>query len=237
VKEYYTWFELRIVASKPDTSFIDHYASISLRFEQLKVSEYDSLALKLCEIHTIILYTLHAQVIPEYIAYHTLGGDQTVHWESLSPDSETHSKRLLVLDRMNRMCANRRVESAQGLLLDYYGWRKDNDDVGILHLLYRDLPNTKGTQKRDSEDDDDDDDDIEAVHRAATRSGSTRSIASGYVGFSGVSEPYTHCAIVQTHSANAIKCNKQCQRVAAITKNTLHLHQCAYRESILCLAA
>jgi hypothetical protein len=177
VKEYYTWSELRIAASKPDTSFhTNHYASISQRFEQLEVSEYDSLAMELCEIHTIILYTLHAQVIPEYVAYHTLGGDQTVHWESLSPDSESHSKRKLVLDRMNRMYANRRVESAQGLLLDYY-------DVGILHLLYRDLPNTKGTQKRDSEDDDDDDDDddIEAVHRAATRSRSTRSIASGYV--------------------------------------------------------
>jgi hypothetical protein len=82
---------------------------------------------------------------------------------------------------MNRMCANRRVESAQGLLLDYYGWRKDTDDVGILHQLYRDLPNTKGTQRRDSEDDDNDDDDFEAVHRAATRSRSTRSIACGYV--------------------------------------------------------
>jgi hypothetical protein len=45
-------------------------------------------------------------------------------------------------------------------------------------LLYRDLPNSKYSQKID---DDEDDDDIEVAHRTATRSRSTRSIASGYV--------------------------------------------------------
>ena len=55
---------------------------------------------------------------------------------------------------------------------------KTPSDIGTVHLLHRDLPSN---QKYDNDEDEDDDDDIEADHRTATRSRSTRSIASGFV--------------------------------------------------------
>jgi hypothetical protein len=118
-------------------------------------------------------------VIPEYVVFHTLGGEQTLHWESIAPGSDQQRKRQQVLDRMNSMQAASRVAGAPGLLLDYYEWRKGLDEIGTVHLLYRDLPGAKNSQKDDE--DDEDDDDIAAGHRSATRSRSTRSIASGFV--------------------------------------------------------
>jgi hypothetical protein len=140
VKDYYTWGQLR---NTDPTSSVCDLAAIHLGFDQLDDSVHDSLATELREIHTIILYTLHTQVIPEYTAYHTLGGQQTVHWESIAPDSDQHHRRQLVLDRMLAIQAASRVPGAQGRLLDYYGWSKDLDDIGIVHLLYRDLPDSK----------------------------------------------------------------------------------------------
>ena len=179
VKEYHMWEELRNVADV-STSNHTNLAAIELRFAQLDDTVRDTLATELREIHTIILYTLHTQVLPQYTGYHTLGGEQTVHWETIAPDSEQARKRQLVLDRMNNMEASTRIAGAQGKLLEYYGWRQSLDEIGIVHLLYRDLPGGKNAEK-DDEDDEGDDDDIEAAHRAATRSMSTRSIASGLV--------------------------------------------------------
>jgi hypothetical protein len=166
-------------------------AGINLQFDQLDHTVHDRLAAELCDIHTVILFTLHVLVIPEYIAFHTLGGEQTVHWESIEyiafhtlggeqtvhwesipAGSDTSSKRQLVLDRMNSMQAGSGTPDAPGLLVEYYGWSKGSNDVGILHLLYQDLPNSKYSQKTD---DDEDDDDIEVAHRTATRS------HSGYI--------------------------------------------------------
>jgi hypothetical protein len=179
VREYYVCEQLR--SAKLGASVCNHgnQAVLNLRFDQLDDGVHDHLTAQLCDIHTIILYTLHTQVIPEYTGFHTLGGEQTVHWESIRPGSDQQRKRQRVLDRMSSMQASSRVAGAQGLLLDYYGWRKDIDDIGIVHLLFRDLPDTKDSQKAGN--DDDDDDDIEAAHRTATRSRSTTSIASGFV--------------------------------------------------------
>ena len=71
-------------------------AASKLGFDQLDDGAHDRLASELCDIHTIILYTLHTQVIPEYTKYHTLGGEQTVHWESIPPGSDQQRKRQLV---------------------------------------------------------------------------------------------------------------------------------------------
>jgi hypothetical protein len=79
---------------------------------------------------------------------------------------------------MNSMQASSRVAGAQGLLIDYFNWRKDVDDIGTVHLLHRDLPDANQKANNDK---DDDDGDLEAAHRSATRSRSTRSISSGFV--------------------------------------------------------
>jgi hypothetical protein len=88
-------------------------------FDQLDDDTQDGLAAELCDIHTVILYTLHTQVLVEYVQYHSLGGEQTVHWESIPPGSEQQRRRQLVLDRMNRLQASSLVPGASGLLLDY----------------------------------------------------------------------------------------------------------------------
>ena len=71
VKGYYVCEQLR------NAAVCNHTDSINLRFDQLDDGVLDQLASQLCDIHTIILYTLHTQVIPEYTAFHTLGGEQT----------------------------------------------------------------------------------------------------------------------------------------------------------------
>jgi hypothetical protein len=176
IREYYKWQQIRDGAAA--ACYHTTRAGINLQFDQLDDTVHDKLAAELCDIHTVIMFTLHVLVIPEYIAFHTLGGEQTVHWESIPSGSDISSKRQLVLDRMNSMQAGSRTPGTPGLLVDYYGWSKENNDVGILHLLYRDLPNSKHSQKID---DDEDDDDIKVAHRTATLSRSPRSIASGYV--------------------------------------------------------
>jgi hypothetical protein len=180
VRELHMWGELRSV-DLVSTCNYTNLAAINLQFDQLNDTAHDRLATELRDIHTIILYTLHTQVLPEYTAFHTLGGEQTVHWESIAPGSDQCRKRQLVLDRMNSMQASSHVPGAQGMLLDYYDWGKGLDEIGTVHLLYRDLPGAKDSQKDNDGDDGDDDDDVEAGHRTATRSKSTRSIASGYV--------------------------------------------------------
>eukprot|EP00953_Heterococcus_sp_UTEX-ZZ885_P002629 1936-Heterococcus_DN1.PRE.4 len=162
IREYYMWQQIRDGAAA--ACHLTTHAGINLQFDRLDDTVHDKLAAELCDIHTVMLFTLHVLVITEYIAFHTLGGEQTVHWESIPSGSGTSSKRQLVLDRMNSMQAGSR---SPGLLADYYGWSKESNDVGILHLLYRDLPDSKHSQKID---DDDDDDDIEVAHRTATRS-------------------------------------------------------------------
>ena len=47
-------------------------------FDQLDDETRDELAAELCDIHTVILYTLHTQVLVEYVQYHSLGGEQTI---------------------------------------------------------------------------------------------------------------------------------------------------------------
>eukprot|EP00953_Heterococcus_sp_UTEX-ZZ885_P019509 10894-Heterococcus_DN1.PRE.1 len=79
------------------------------------------------------------------------------------------------------MQANTRVPGAQGQLLDYYDWRLDPDDTGMLHLLHRDLPDAASAKKQDHIDDGEEADEEDVAVPGTTRSRSTRSIASSYV--------------------------------------------------------
>jgi hypothetical protein len=156
-------------------------AAEAQQFQELQDDKRDALANQLCDIHTIIEFTLRSQVLPEYVKNHTTGGEQTVHWEPLVPGSTTQLKRQLVLTRMENMQANSLVPGAKGQLLDFHDWRLDQDDAGMLHLLHRDLPGAPRNKKQeDDEEEEEDEDGTEAVD-TATRSKSTRSIASAYV--------------------------------------------------------
>jgi hypothetical protein len=95
VLEYYTWVELRKTGMCYDTM----QAIIAQQFSELLDCQRDELAQELCNIHTIIEYTLHTQVLPEYVMHHTVGGEQTVHWASLVPGSATQHQRQHTLER------------------------------------------------------------------------------------------------------------------------------------------
>ena len=84
---------------------------------------------------------------------------------------------------MNRLQASSLVPGAsRAAYWTIITGERTSADIGIIHLLFRDLPgDTKQQHKVDEDDEDDDDDDIEVAHRTATRSRSTRSIASGFV--------------------------------------------------------
>jgi hypothetical protein len=84
VKGYYIWQQLRSAGADYHTT----QAGNNQRYDRLDDTVHDRLATELCDIHIILLYTLHTQVLPEYIAYHTQGGEQTVHWESIPVESD-----------------------------------------------------------------------------------------------------------------------------------------------------
>jgi hypothetical protein len=173
ILEYYTWTKLRTSGMCYQTE----QGVIAQKFEQLQDCERDALAHQLCNIHTVIEYTLRSQVLPEYIKRHIAGGEQTVHWELLVPGSATQLRRQLTLKRMEHMQANDLIPGARGKLLDFYDWRLDQDDTGMLHLLHRDMPSASRKQIREP------DDEAEEAEEedTATRSQSTIVLASGYV--------------------------------------------------------
>jgi hypothetical protein len=177
VREYYTWTELRtrLVCCRAAQS------TVAQKFKELQDYERDALSQEVCNIHTIIEYTLRAQVLPEYIKFHTIGGDQTVHWESLVPGSSTQVKRQLTLERILKMQASACVPGATGMLLDFYDWRLDQDDTGILCLLHRDIPGVAPSRSPVPDDEGELNDVEAACTDTLTRSKSTRSIASAYV--------------------------------------------------------
>eukprot|EP00953_Heterococcus_sp_UTEX-ZZ885_P006257 3830-Heterococcus_DN1.PRE.1 len=92
VLEYYTWIKLR------QSPAMHHTVAESCN--KLQDPERTTLAKQLCDIHTIIDFTLRTQVLPEYIKCHTTGGEQTLHWESIPPGSSTQLQRKLTLERM-----------------------------------------------------------------------------------------------------------------------------------------
>jgi hypothetical protein len=157
------------------------YTAEAQHFQELQDNERDALANKLCDIHTIIEFTLRTQVLPEYVKIHTIGGEQTVHWEPLVPGSTTQLKRQLVLTRMENMQADSLVPGAKGQLLDFYDWRLDQDDAGMLHLLHRDLPGAPRSKKQEYDEKEEEDEEGTETVDTATRSKSTKSIASAYV--------------------------------------------------------
>jgi hypothetical protein len=118
-------------------------------------------------------------MLPEYIKHHVTGGEQTVHWESLVPGSATKLRRQLTLKRIEHMQANDLVPGAHGKLLDFYDWRLDQVDTGMLHLLHRDLPSASRKQTRETNDEEEEEDTPTAD--TATLSQSTTVLASGYV--------------------------------------------------------
>jgi hypothetical protein len=173
ILEYYTWTKLRTSGMCYQTE----QGVIAQQFEQLQDCERDALAHQLCNIHTVIEYFLRSQVLPEYIKHHITGGEQTVHWESLVPGSATQLRRQLTLKRMEHLHANDLIPGARGKLLDFYDWRLDQDDTGMLHLLHRDLPSASRKQTREPDDEEED----TLTNNTATRSQSTIVLASGYV--------------------------------------------------------
>jgi hypothetical protein len=185
VFEYYMWQQLHANSSITREQ-------VKQAFESLNNHEHDTLTEQLCDKHAVIEYTLRSQVLPEYIAHHVTSGSQTVHWQSVSPGSRIHKRRQRVVQRMVDLRASSIVPGARGQVIDFYGWRLDDDDTGMLHMLLRDLPSATKSTKRgsgdddeDDEDDDDDDDDKDDDDVAATKptskSKSALGIASAYV--------------------------------------------------------
>eukprot|EP00953_Heterococcus_sp_UTEX-ZZ885_P020049 11206-Heterococcus_DN1.PRE.1 len=170
VFEYYMWQQTHANSSITREQ-------VKQAFDSLSDHEHDTLAGQLCDKHAVIEYTLRSQVLPEYITHHVTSGSQTVHWEPVSPGSSVHKRRQRVVQRMIDMQASSIVPGARGQLRDFYDWRLDDDDTGMLHMLLRDLPSaTKSTKKggdnEDDEDDDedDDDDDVEAATKPTSKS-------------------------------------------------------------------
>jgi hypothetical protein len=80
------------------------------------------------------------------------------------------------------MRASSIVPEARGQLLDFYGWRLDDDDTGMLHMLLRDLPSSakKGGDDDDEDEDKDEDcDDDEAATKPAWQQYTRSAVASG----------------------------------------------------------
>jgi hypothetical protein len=150
-------------------------------FGKLGDHERGTLAKQLCVKHAVIEYTLRTQVLPEYITHHVTSGSQTVLWQPVSPGSRQHKQRQQVVQRMNDMYADSIVPGARALLLDFYGWRLDDDDTGMLHMLLRDLPGTSHSKKKSSGDEEDDDDVDDAATKHSTNSSSLEGIASSYI--------------------------------------------------------
>eukprot|EP00953_Heterococcus_sp_UTEX-ZZ885_P019927 11128-Heterococcus_DN1.PRE.7 len=171
VFEHYMWAQLHA------NSLLTR-EQVNQAFDKINDHERDTLAEQLCDKHAVIEYTLRTQVLPEYIKQHTTGGTQTLHWQPLSPGSSSHKHRQRTVQRMNDMQANSSVPGATGQLLDFYGWRLDDDDTGMLHMLHRDLPRAVNS-KRGGSGDDDEDDEADAA-TAITTSQSSRGIASAY---------------------------------------------------------
>jgi hypothetical protein len=176
VLEYYTWTELR------QSSMCYHtvQAAIAQQFEKLEDSARGTLANGLCDIHTVIEYTLRTQILPEYIANHTTGGAQTLHWEPLIPGSPAQLQRQRILLRIENMQASARVPGAKGSLLDYYDWRLDQSDSGMLHLLHRDIPSASRKWSKNFDIEDEEEDDAVATNTVSI-SKSTAVLASTFI--------------------------------------------------------
>jgi hypothetical protein len=181
VFEYYMWQQLQANSSISREQ-------VKQAFDSLNDHERDTLTEQLCDKHAVIEYTLRSQVLPEYITHHVTSGSQTVHWQPVSPGSSVHQRRQRVVQRMIDMQASSIVPGARGQVLDFYGWRLDDDDTGMLYMLLRDLPSaTKSTKKGgddeddEDKDDDDDEDDDEAATKTTSKSKSALGIASAYV--------------------------------------------------------
>jgi hypothetical protein len=178
VFEYYMWAHLH-------ASSLLTREQVNQAFDKISDLDRDALTRELCDKHAVIEYTLRTQVLPEYIQQHTTGGTQTLHWQPLSPGSSSNKHRQRTVHRMNGMQASSSVPGATGQLLNFYGWRLDDDDTGMLHMLHRDLPHAMNSTKKgsgdDDDDDNDDDDDDEAATKPNTMSQSPRGIASAYV--------------------------------------------------------
>ena len=174
--EYYTWMMLR-----NNMCYETEQGVIAQQFKELQDRERDALANQLCNIHTVIEYTLRSQVLPEYIKQHVTGGEQTVHWEPLVPGSAAQLRRQLTLKRIEQVQANDLIPGAPGKLLDFYDWRLDQDDTGMLHLLHRDLPSASRKQTGEPNDEEEAEEEDTSTTHTATRSQSTIVLASGYV--------------------------------------------------------
>jgi hypothetical protein len=177
VLEYYTWTELR------QSSMCYHtvQAAIAQQFEELEESARDTLANDLCDIHTVIEFTLRTQVLPEYIANHTTGGAQTLHWEPLIPGSPAQLQRQRTLLKIENMQASARVPGAKGSLLDYYDWRLDQSDSGMLHLLHRDIPSASRKRSNNFDIEEDEEEDDAVATNTVSISMSTAVLASTFI--------------------------------------------------------
>jgi hypothetical protein len=157
VIEYYMWGKLH-ECSDSCTSL----AQFTEDFDNLTQEEQDACAKRVCDIHTVFEYTLRTQIVPEYLDYHTTGGELSKHWQSIPANGAVHKYRQRTVTRMKNMAASQLVPGATGLLIDHYGWSLDPSDRGMQFMLHRDFARAStGKQKlsliqRDEEEDSDD---------------------------------------------------------------------------------
>jgi hypothetical protein len=177
VLELYTWTELR----QSSMCYHTMQEAITQQFEELEKSVRDTLASELCDIHTVIEFTLRTQVLPDYITNHITGGAQTLHWESLAPGSPIQLQRQRTLLRIESKQASARVPGAKGKLLNYYDWGLDQSDTGMLHLLHRDIPSASRKRSKNFDIEEDEEEDDAVATNTITISKSTAVIASTFI--------------------------------------------------------
>eukprot|EP00953_Heterococcus_sp_UTEX-ZZ885_P013561 7745-Heterococcus_DN1.PRE.1 len=116
IKDYYVWGQLHEECTSHDLEQHSH------QFDALSIEEHDALAVKVCNIHTAIEYTVRAQVVPEYLDHHVTGGDFSKHWVNIPRDGSVHIARQRTMKRIETMPASMLLPGAEGLLIDYYDW-------------------------------------------------------------------------------------------------------------------
>jgi hypothetical protein len=169
VIEYYVWGKLH-ESSDPCSSL----TQFTEDFDDLTQEEQNSCAKRVCDIHTVFEYTLRTQIIPEYLDYHTTGGELSKHWQSIPANGAVHKYRQRTVTRMKNMPASQLVPGATGLLIDHYGWSLDPSDRGMQFMLHRDFARASTKKQKVSaiqrDEEEDSDDEVEDDTRTTTES-------------------------------------------------------------------
>jgi hypothetical protein len=136
IRDYYLWGQLHKQHADHDLEQYSH------QFDALSIEDHNALAVKVCNIHAAIEYTVRAQVVPEYLDHHVTGGDFSKHWTSIPRGGSVYLARQRTMKRIETMPASVLVSGATDLLIDYYDWTVDRSDravqpsIHIESLLY-----------------------------------------------------------------------------------------------------